>query len=112
MDPLPPLRADEATFVRSELADTIWQRSPLEEPLFLKRYRSGARRGAIRQHGAQALIEDGSLVIVKDSESTLHAALTERGLRRLALALADHRAFPEARFSWLRAELARLLGHS
>jgi hypothetical protein len=102
------LSADEIAFIRSALANTIWERSPLEEPLFLKRYGSGARKGAIRQRGAQALIDDGSLRIVHDSDTTVRAAFTERGLRRLTAALADRRAFPEARFSWLRGELRQI----
>ena len=107
-DNLPALSADEIAFVRSELANTVWERSPLEEPLFLKRYGSGARQGAIRQRGAQALIDGGSMIIVQDSDTTVRAVFTERGLRRLTAALADRRAFPEARFSWLRGELRRL----
>ena len=107
-DHLPALSADEIAFIRSALANTIWERSPLEEPLFLKRYGSGARQGAIRQRGAQALIDDGSLRIVHDSDTTVRAVFTERGLRRLTAALADRRAFPEARFSWLRGELRQI----
>ena len=109
MDDLPSLSADEIAFVRSKLANTVWLRDPLEAPLFLKRYRSGARTGEIRERGAQALIADGSLMIVRNGDSIVHVAFTERGVRRLAMALADRRAFPEGRFSWLRGELARLL---
>jgi hypothetical protein len=109
-EPLPPLAADEIAFVRSQLADTIWRRNPLEAPMFLKRYGSGPHKGQLRQRGAQALIDDGSLLIVRDGEGIIHVAFTARGLRRLGAALADKRRFPEARFSWLRGELVRLSG--
>ena len=110
MQDVPPLTADEIAFMRAELANTLFRRDPLEAPLFLKRYRSGARRGEIRERGAQALIDDGSLRIVQDSDTIVRAIFTARGLRRLAAALADRRAFPDARFSWLRGELTRLIG--
>jgi hypothetical protein len=110
MADLPPLSADEVAFVRAELANSLFRRDALEEPLFLKRYRSGARQGEIRERGAQALIDDGSLMIVHQGDAIIRVVFTERGLRRLAAALADRRAFPDARFSWLRGELRRLIG--
>jgi hypothetical protein len=108
MTDLPPLSTDETAFVRAELGNTLFRRDPLDEPLFLKRYRSGARKGEIRERGAQALIEDGSLMIVQEGDTIIRAVFTERGLRRLAAAITDRRAFPDSRFSWLRGELARL----
>jgi hypothetical protein len=88
--------------VRSELANTTWERDPLDAPVFLKRYRSGARQREICERGAQALIDDGSLAVIKDGDGIVRAAFTERGLRRLAHSSTDT---PSRR----RGELARLL---
>ena len=100
-----PFTAPERELIRREMGVRFGQYPSLGDGLFLRTWRSGARRGEAKVPPAVRSMLERGLVEVRPGPIGARAFFTEAGLAALRVLLLDRRAMDPARFAHLRREL-------